>query len=90
MTALHLAAKHGHIEVMRALKDSIDFKMHSRRNGLTALHVAASSGQTDCVSELLIHVPGGIPNEKCTKEPNGEVMMFKLVTIYANIVFTLV
>ena len=77
MTALHLAAKYGHIEVLRALKDSIDFKMHSRRNGLTALHVAASSGQTDCVSELLIHVPGGIQNEKSIKEPNGEVFIIK-------------
>ena len=76
MTPLHLAARYGHIEVFRVLKDFVDLKMVSKRNGLTALHVAASYGQSDFVIELLSAVPGGIPSVKGTIDPNEEVLSY--------------
>lgn len=74
MTALHLAAQYGHTKVLQVLMGTIDLKIYSKRNGLTSLHVAASFGQADFVSELLTHVPGNILSQKGTNEPNAEVI----------------
>ncbi|KAF6037451.1 hypothetical protein EB796_004242 [Bugula neritina] len=53
MTPLHLAAKHGHIEVLEVLKDKLELTTSSSTSGFTALHVAAHFGQTNTVRELL-------------------------------------
>lgn len=84
MTPLHLAAKQGHLQVLHALKDSVDWKLCSRKTGLTGLHVAASYGQTDFVSEMLTQVPAGILSERCLGEPNSDVSRSQ---IGANITF---
>lgn len=73
MTALHLASKAGHIRVIQALKGALDWKSCSRKNGLTALHVAASGGQMECVSELLTQIPAGIRSERPLADPNADV-----------------
>lgn len=73
MTALHLAARYGHLKILEALEGLMDLKTYSRRNGLTALHVAASYGQADFVSELLTKVPGNILSQRGTIDPEGEV-----------------
>ncbi|XP_027200011.2 LOW QUALITY PROTEIN: uncharacterized protein LOC113794122 [Dermatophagoides pteronyssinus] len=73
-TALHLAAKKGHVNVLRALKEQSTayWKVCSRRIGLTALHVAAAFGQTECVSEMLPIVPATIKSERPLIDPSGD------------------
>lgn len=53
MTALHLAAQYGHVEVVDVLKDHLELSTSSTKSGFTALHVAAHFGQTNTVRELL-------------------------------------
>ena len=72
MTPLHLASREGHIRVIQALKGALDWKTCSRKNGLTALHVAAQCGQQDCVSELLTMIPAGIRSERPLNDPKGD------------------
>nr|XP_046909522.1 uncharacterized protein LOC124490979 [Dermatophagoides farinae] len=73
-TALHLAGKKGHVNVLRALKEQSTayWKVCSRRIGLTALHVAAAFGQTECVSEMLPIVPATIKSERPLIDPSGD------------------
>lgn len=40
MTALHLAAREGHVRVIQALKGALDWKTCSRKNGLTGISYA--------------------------------------------------
>lgn len=84
MTPLHLAAKQGHLGVLYELKNSVDWKLCSRKTGLTALHVAASYGQTNFVSEMLAQVPAGILSERPLGEPNSDVSItnFEILSIY--------
>lgn len=71
-TALHLAAKEGHVKVLHAIRNA-DWKLCSKRNGLTALHVASNSGQTEFVAEMLrCRVPGGIRSEQSILEPKSD------------------
>jgi ankyrin repeat protein len=71
-TALHLAAKNGHVKVLHTIRSS-EWKLCSRRNGLTALHVASNSGQTEFVAEMLrCRVPGGIRSERSSVEPKSD------------------
>lgn len=71
-TALHLAAKNGHVKVLHTIRNA-DWKLCSRRNGLTALHVASNCGQTEFVAEMLrCRVPGGIRSERSTVEPKSD------------------
>lgn len=72
MTSLHLAAKFGHLKVLTALNNHIDFKVCSRKTGLTALHVAAKNGQTDFVSEMLDKVEGSIKSQRYALNPNAD------------------
>lgn len=60
MTPLHLAAKHGHGEVLEALKDHLDLSTSSSKSGFTALHVAAHFGQTNTVRELLSRLSAAV------------------------------
>lgn len=59
MTALHLAAKYGHLDVLDVLKPKLELGTYSTKSGYTALHVAAHYGQTNAVRELLQKVPAG-------------------------------
>jgi len=71
-TALHLAAKNGHVKVLHTIRNA-DWKLCSRRNGLTALHVASECGQTEFVAEMLrCRVPGGIRSESSSVEPKSD------------------
>lgn len=71
-TALHLAAKNGHVKVLHTIRNA-DWKLCSRRNGLTALHVASNCGQTEFVAEMLrCRVPGGIRSERSSVEPKSD------------------
>lgn len=71
-TALHLAAKSGHVKVLHTIRAS-EWKLCSRRNGLTALHVASEAGQTEFVAEMLrCRVPGGIRSERSSVEPKSD------------------
>lgn len=71
-TALHLAAKNGHVKVLHTIRNA-DWKLCSRRNGLTALHVASNCGQTEFVAEMLrCRVPGGIRSERSILEPKAD------------------
>lgn len=73
--ALDLAAKKGHVNVLRALREQSTayWKVCSRRIGLTALHVAAAFGQTEFVSEMLPIVPATIKSERPLIDPSGDV-----------------
>lgn len=62
-TAIHLAAKHGHTQVLEALKDHVSWTVTSTKTGLTALHVAAHYGQMDFVRDMLFKVPATIRSE---------------------------
>ena len=60
VTALHLAARNGHDDVVnRLLKDdsSHDLALAKDENGLTALHLAAQHGHPEVVDCLLHHAP---------------------------------
>lgn len=71
-TPLHLAAKNGHVKVLLAFRNA-DWKLCSRRNGLTALHVASNTGQTEFVAEMLrCRVPGGIRSERSSVDPKSD------------------
>lgn len=71
-TALHLAAKNGHVKVLHSIRNA-DWKLCSRRNGYTALHVASNCGQTEFVAEMLrCRVPGGIRSERSSLEPKAD------------------
>lgn len=71
-TALHLAAKNGHVKVLHTIRNS-DWKLCSRKNGLTALHVASNCGQTEFVAEMLrCRVPGGIRSERSSVDPTSD------------------
>ena len=72
MTALHIAAKFGHVKVLTILQGHLDFKLCSRKTGLTALHVAAKNGQTDFVCEMLDQVPGSIRSERSAVSPHSD------------------
>ena len=54
------------------MKGALDWKICSRKNGLTALHVAAQCGQLDCVSELLTQIPAGIKSDRPLQDPKGD------------------
>lgn len=45
-TAVHLAARNGHLSVLEVLRSSKSLKISSKRLGMTALHMAAYCGQT--------------------------------------------
>ena len=79
--ALDLAAKKGHVNVLRALREQSTayWKVCSRRIGLTALHVAAAFGQTEFVSEMLPIVPATIKSERPLIDPSGDVCFFYFV-----------
>lgn len=65
-TALHLAAKSGHVKVLHTIRSS-DWRFCSKTNGLTGLHIASNCGQTEFVAEMLrCKVSGGIRSEKST------------------------
>ena len=71
-TALHLAAKNGHVKVLHTIRNA-DWKLCSRRNGLTALHVASNCGQIEFVAEMLrCRVPGGIRSERSSVDPKSD------------------
>jgi len=72
-TPLHLAARNGHLRVLAALKGACDWRLCSRKNGLSALHVAAKYGQTEFVGEMLTQVPAGIKSERSLNNPNDDV-----------------
>lgn len=57
---------------------ALDWKICSRKTGLTALHVAASCGQVECVSELLTEIPAGIKSERSLGDPTADVSHFTL------------
>lgn len=47
LTAVHLAARYGHLEVLNGLRYTHqDLGIFSRKLGMTALHIAAHYGQT--------------------------------------------
>ena len=60
MTALHLAAKHGHVIVLDILRTKMSLEVMSKQTGFSALHVAAQYGQIEIVRELLTSVPATI------------------------------
>lgn len=64
MTCLHLAAKHGHIELLKCLKPKMTLRVVSNQSGMTPLHVAAHYGQIDFVREMLVDVPANIKSER--------------------------
>lgn len=45
-TAVHLAARYGHIQVLDTLREATSLRITSKKLGLFALHVAAHYGQT--------------------------------------------
>lgn len=46
LTAVHLAARYGHIQVLDTLREVTSLRITSKKLGLYALHVAAHYGQT--------------------------------------------
>ena len=69
MTAIHLAAKNGHVTVLDALKGKVSWKAPSVKTGLTALHIAAHYGQSDFVREMLTKVPATVRSESPASMP---------------------
>ncbi|PBC29986.1 Ankyrin-1 [Apis cerana cerana] len=65
-TAVHLAAQHGHGQVLEVMRSSQSLRISSKKLGVTALHVAAYFGQADTVRELLTHVPGTVKSDPPT------------------------
>ncbi|KAA0198653.1 hypothetical protein HAZT_HAZT005549, partial [Hyalella azteca] len=61
LTAVHLAARYGHLEVINSLGYTHqDLGIFSRKLGMTALHIAAHYGQTEILRELISHMPATI------------------------------
>lgn len=54
MTPLHLAAKHGHIEVATFLRDFASDSNPRNKTGITPLHLAAQNGFLDIVKILML------------------------------------
>jgi len=52
-TALHVAARHGHVDCLVRLLESRSKQEARDRWGQTALHLAAAHGQENCVKELV-------------------------------------
>lgn len=52
-TALHIAAKHGHVTILRVLLDEGANPLYSNRRGYSPLHYAAMHGHHSCVELLL-------------------------------------
>lgn len=73
MTALHLAAKEGHLDILSVLKDRLEPTTFSSKSGFTALHVAAHFGQTNAVRELLTKVPAAVRSQSASDSITGEV-----------------
>ncbi|XP_043191074.1 uncharacterized protein LOC122364585 [Amphibalanus amphitrite] len=66
-TPVHLAARAGHNGVLAQLRSQhSSMRITSRKNGLSALHVAAFYGEADIVRELLQHVPATLKSETPT------------------------
>ena len=56
-TAIHLAAKFGHIGELAVFRDfGLNLAHTSAKTGLNALHVASIHGQTQFAQEILHHV----------------------------------
>ena len=54
LTPLHMAAIHGHTQVLEVLKAAqVPLNYCSKVTGFTAIHMAAHFGQTEFVQELL-------------------------------------
>lgn len=51
-TAVHLAARNGHLSVLEVLRSSKSLKISSKRLGMTALHMAAYCGQTGTLKKI--------------------------------------
>ncbi len=58
LTALHLAASRGHVDVVRALLESermtADIFSQASAEGLTVLHLASKEGHAEVVDALLL------------------------------------
>lgn len=53
-TAFHIAARHGHVIVMRQLHENFGVGLnHVNSDGKTALHEAAQNGHVECVCYLM-------------------------------------
>ncbi|CAD6208853.1 GSCOCG00010682001-RA-CDS, partial [Cotesia congregata] len=63
---VHLAAQHGHGQVLEVMRTSQTLRVSSKKLGVTALHVAAYFGQADTVRELLTHIPGTVKSDPPT------------------------
>ena len=50
-TCLHVAAQHGHLEVLKCLTDQVYYEVS--HNGTTPLHLACKSGNLEVVKFLL-------------------------------------
>lgn len=69
MTPLHQAARHGHVEVLEAMRQTMGVEKFqacrwtSQKTGMTPLHVAASQGQIDFVREIIAYMPANIKSD---------------------------
>lgn len=69
MTPLHQAARHGHVEVLEAMRQTMGIEKFqacrwtSQKTGMTPLHVAASQGQIDFVREIIAYMPANIKSD---------------------------
>lgn len=78
LTAIHLAAKEGHVSVLEVLKGKVPWNAPSVKSGLTALHIAAHTGQIDFVREMLPTVPATIRSEISAGVALGDDVSFRL------------
>jgi hypothetical protein len=58
------AAKNGHIEILKVLKDFMSLNYCSLKTGLTALHISSYYGQTDFSREIFAFVAANVITEK--------------------------
>ena len=63
MTAIHLAAKEGYVEVFDVVQSKAILKTASLKNGLSPIHVAAFYGKAEVVRELLLQVSASLKTE---------------------------